>query len=340
MDDDSRSVARLTPILPFKGQQTQPRDKIIRGLLSSRQDLTCDPGYGLCPNLPGFCCPAGGQCCSVGACCASGEYCVATGCCPDGETCDDTRTSKTPIGPIAGGIVGGVVLLAIGIFIFFRRRRNRPQPLPARDTGNLATPTPAEQKYGSESLYSPSPGQSVATLPSSTVIMSSRSGGGYSQHELLPAAPSYPTTISLTVPPNLHDSYSQPGVIYSGVPAAPATISSMGGTQSTNLLTGGTESTNSSAGGTQSTKLLTGGTESTNSSVGGTQSTKLLTGGTEFTNSSVGGTQSTNLSTGGTQSTNSSTGGTQFINSSTGGTQSTNSSTGGTQFINSSTGGT
>jgi hypothetical protein len=62
-DDESRSVALLTPVLPLKQQQIQPREKVIRGLLRSRQDLSCNPGYGLCPDL-GQCCIIGEECCS------------------------------------------------------------------------------------------------------------------------------------------------------------------------------------------------------------------------------------------------------------------------------------
>jgi hypothetical protein len=231
--------------------------------LRSRQDLSCDPGYGLCPNLG--CCIIGEECCSglrntfhVLLCCLSlcrgwllcyrvcfqytlsvkfpvlivdlcSYYCFATGCCPEGETCG-TRTRTTPIGAIAGGSVAGVFLLASGIFIFFRRRRNRTQPLPARRTGIPVTPTPAEQKPGS--AYSPSQVQAV-TLPSSVGAMSQNPGGGYSQHQVVHPAPSYPTTISPAVPPSLHGPYSQPGMAYYAAPALPTTISSTGGTQST-----------------------------------------------------------------------------------------------------------
>ncbi|KAJ7085301.1 hypothetical protein C8R44DRAFT_821592 [Mycena epipterygia] len=128
-----------------------------------------------------------------GGCCAIGYSCVATGCCPDGETC---YTRTTPVGAIAGGSVGGVVLLASGIFIFFRRRRrNRTQPLAARGTGITITPTPAEQKPGA--AYSPSQVQAV-TLPSNVGAMSRNPGGGYAQHQVVHPAPSYPTTISST----------------------------------------------------------------------------------------------------------------------------------------------
>ncbi|KAJ7040912.1 hypothetical protein C8F04DRAFT_1080929 [Mycena alexandri] len=218
MDDESRSVALLTPVLPLKQQQVQSREKVIRGLLHSRQELSCDPGYGLCPNQG--CCLLGEECCSAGTCCPIGYYCLTTGdCCPTGETCG-TRTRKTPIGAIAGGSVGGVFLLASGIFILLRRRRrNRPQPLPAGGTGLPVTPTPAEQKTGS--VYSPSQVQAV-TLPSSVGGV-----GGYSQHQVV-HPPSYPTTISPAVSPSLHEPYSQPGMAY----AAPALISSTGGTQS------------------------------------------------------------------------------------------------------------
>ncbi|KAJ6467364.1 hypothetical protein C8R45DRAFT_1019901 [Mycena sanguinolenta] len=237
MDDDSRSVALLTPLPPFKGHQAQLREKLIRGLLVSRQDLTCDLGYGSCSNIPGYCCPIGGECCSAagGYCCPSGEYCVGTGCCPNGETCSTSASKKTPIGAIAGGTVGGLVLLAIGIFLIFRRlrNRNRTQPLPARDTGIPLTPTPAEQKHGSESAYFPPPAQSVvSTLPSSAFVMSPKPAGGYSEHEVVPAQPSYPTTISPTSPPNIHAPYSEPQVVYAGT-GAPTTISSPGGTQPT-----------------------------------------------------------------------------------------------------------
>ncbi|KAJ6490036.1 hypothetical protein C8R45DRAFT_929331 [Mycena sanguinolenta] len=232
VDDSNRSVTHLTPVRPFKGQRARPREKIIRGLLNTRQDLSCDPGYGLCPNLPGICCIVGEECCSGGGCCAIGEYCVANGCCPDGETCT-TRTK--PIGAIAGGSVGGVILLAVGIFLCIRRRRrNRtpPLPVPASGTGALVTPTPtptpADQKHAPESLYSSSPGkQVVSELPSSAVVMSVKSGGGYSLHDVVHAPPSYPTTILPTVPSNVH--YSEPQVVYAGL----TTISSTGGTQST-----------------------------------------------------------------------------------------------------------
>ncbi|KAJ6535636.1 hypothetical protein B0H19DRAFT_1271370 [Mycena capillaripes] len=160
-----------------------------------------------------------------GGCCAIGYYCIATGCCPEGETCD-TRTRTTPVGAIAGGTVAGVFLLASGIFIFFRRRRrNRTQPLPARSTGIPVTPAPAEQKPGS--AYSPSQVQAV-TLPSSLGAMSENPGVGYSQHQVVHSALSYPTTISPAVPPSLHGPYAQPEVAY----MAPTTISSTGGTQS------------------------------------------------------------------------------------------------------------
>ncbi|KAJ7104732.1 hypothetical protein C8R44DRAFT_887178 [Mycena epipterygia] len=192
-DDESRSVALLTPVLPLKQQQVQPREKVIRGLLRSRQDQSCDPGYGLCPNLG--CCLLGEECCSGGGCCATGYYCVATGCCPDGETC---YTRTTPVGAIAEGSVGGVVLLASGIFIVFRRRRrNRTQPLAARGTGIPITPTPAEQKPGA--AYSPAQVQTV-TLPSSVGAMSRNPGGGYAQHQVVHPAPSYPTTIHCIQP--------------------------------------------------------------------------------------------------------------------------------------------
>ncbi|KAJ7346222.1 hypothetical protein DFH08DRAFT_211659 [Mycena albidolilacea] len=225
-DDESRSVALLTPVLPLKQQQVQPREKVIRGLLHSRQDLSCDFGYGLCPNQR--CCLIGEECCSGGGCCAIGYYCVATGCCPEGETCG-TRTRKTPVGAIAGGVVAGVFLLASGIFILIRRRRNRTQPLPAHGTGILVTPTPAEQKP--DSAYSPSQVQAV-TLPSSVGGMSQNPAGGYSQHQVVHPAPSYSTTISPAVPPSLHGPYSQPGGTYAA-PPHPTTISSTGGTKST-----------------------------------------------------------------------------------------------------------
>ncbi|KAJ7896477.1 hypothetical protein B0H13DRAFT_2338431 [Mycena leptocephala] len=222
-DDESRSVALLTPVLPLKQQQVQPREMVIRGLLRSRQDLSCDPGYGLCPNLG--CCLNGEECCSGGGCCAIGYYCFATGCCPDGETCG-TRTQTTPIREIAGGSVAGGLLLASGIFIFFRRRRNRTQPLPARGTGIPVTPMPAEQKPGSAS--SPFQVQAV-TLPSSVGAMSQNPGGAYSEHQVGHPAPSNPTTISPAVPPSLHGPYAQPGVAYTAA-ARPTTISSTGGT--------------------------------------------------------------------------------------------------------------
>ncbi|KAJ7702072.1 hypothetical protein B0H16DRAFT_1483263 [Mycena metata] len=229
VDDARCSAAPRTPIWPFKGQQleAQPREKFIRGLLS-RQDLTCDTGYGVCPDLSG-CCPLGGQCCSDGGCCASGEYClVGSGCCPNGETCV-ARASKTPTGAIAGGSVGGVVVLAIGIFTILRwrrnRNRNRTQPLPAPDTGTLVTPTPAEQKHGSQSAYFPPSAQPVvSTLPSSAFVMSLKPAAGYSQHEVVDAQP---------MPSNFHAPYSEPQVVYAAT-AAPTTISSPGGTQPTN----------------------------------------------------------------------------------------------------------
>ncbi|KAL0950050.1 hypothetical protein HGRIS_010058 [Hohenbuehelia grisea] len=63
------------------------RHSTLDGLLQRRQQASaCLPGYGLCPNLPGKCCPAGGQCCNTGACCATGKICYATGCCNRGET--------------------------------------------------------------------------------------------------------------------------------------------------------------------------------------------------------------------------------------------------------------
>ncbi|KAJ7913477.1 hypothetical protein B0H13DRAFT_1873899 [Mycena leptocephala] len=160
---ESRSVALLTPVLPLKQQQVQPREKVIRGLLRSRQDLSCDPGYGYLA-----CCLIGEECCSGGGCCAIGYYCFVTGCCPDGETCG-THTQTTPIGAIVGGSVAGVLLLTRGIFIFFRHRCNCTQPLPACGTGIPLTPTPAEQKPGS--AYSLSQVQAV-TLPSSVGEMS------------------------------------------------------------------------------------------------------------------------------------------------------------------------
>ncbi|KAJ7934203.1 hypothetical protein B0H13DRAFT_1855385 [Mycena leptocephala] len=223
-DDESRSVALLTPVLPLKQQQIQPREKVIRGLLRSRQDLSCNPGYGLCPDL-GQCCIIGEECCSGGGCCDIGYYCFATGCCPDGETCG-TRTRTTPIGAIAGGTVAGVLLLASSILIFLRRRRNLTQLLLARGTGIPLTLTPAEQKPGS--AYSPSQVQAV-TLPSRVGAISQPSGGGHSQHQVVHPAPSSPTTISPAVPPSLHGPYSQPGVAYTA-PALPTNISSTGGT--------------------------------------------------------------------------------------------------------------
>ncbi|KAJ7829945.1 hypothetical protein B0H13DRAFT_1916176 [Mycena leptocephala] len=222
-DNESRSVALLTPVLPLKQQQVQPREKVIRGLLRSRQDLSCDPGYGYLA-----CCLIGEECCSGGGCCAIGYYCFVTGCCPDGETCG-THTQTTPIGVIVGGSVAGVLLLTRGIFIFFRHRCNCTQPLPACGTGIPLTPTPAEQKPGS--AYSLSQVQAV-TLPSSVGEMSQNLGGVYSPHQVVHLAPSYPTTISPAVPPSLHGPCSQPGVAYA-VPALPTTILSTGGTQST-----------------------------------------------------------------------------------------------------------
>ncbi|KAF7378463.1 hypothetical protein MSAN_00273400 [Mycena sanguinolenta] len=224
MDDTRRSAALLAPISVPKEQRAQPREKLIRGLLRSRQDVTCDnPGYGVCPDLSG-CCPDGWECCfDWDGCCSPGSSCGTTSC---------LVKKKTPVGAIAGGSVGGVVVLALGVFAFFRRRRNRTQPLPARDAGVLVAPTSAVEKHGAESLYSSSPGQAVVSaLPTSAVLMPPKPAGGYSHHEVH-AAPSYPTTISPMVPPNLQESYSGPQRVYVA-PPAPTTISSTGGTIST-----------------------------------------------------------------------------------------------------------
>ncbi|KAJ6449940.1 hypothetical protein C8R45DRAFT_947056 [Mycena sanguinolenta] len=136
------------------------------------------------------------------------------------------QKKKTPIGAIAGGCVGGVVLIVIlasGIFIIVRRRRNRTPP-PARDTGILATPTPAKQKHGSESAYFPPPAQPVvSTLPTGVFVMPP-TAGGYSQHEVGHAQP---------MPSNLHAPYSETQVVYAAT-ADPTNISSPGGTQPTN----------------------------------------------------------------------------------------------------------
>ncbi|KAJ7617887.1 hypothetical protein FB45DRAFT_1063454 [Roridomyces roridus] len=211
---DSDSSKLPTSLRPFKhAVPAQPRERVIRGLLHSRQDQTCDPGLGLCPD--GGCCTIGDECCTGAFCCDVGFYCLADGCCPLGETCTGSAKKKTPVGAIAGGTVGGVVFIVTSIILFFyRRRRNAAAATAGPTTTTAAAPAATtaqvDSKHGSNFNL---PAVQAVSLPSSV--------GGYSAPQVVrpTAADLYPSSTGgttttttgsmsavqgLTVPPSLH----------------------------------------------------------------------------------------------------------------------------------------